>query len=159
MTSRRELAAGILDSGEMDAVRYSERIGVARGTVVRWLHDGMPVLRVARKAWINPIQADAWLAARFGGRKTIAFNRESYVYFARAEDGRIKIGWSSDVMRRVHELRKKSRQAVQLVACFPGDKPDELRLHTRFASLCDEGEWYVDNGSIAAFIRSIKAAA
>lgn len=153
--SREELAAGKLRTGEMDGKRFAEFIDVAYGTVKRWLHEGMPATRRCKKVWIDPTAAKAWIDNRFAGKKTIAFDRTGYVYFAKSESGLIKIGWGSDIMRRVQELRKARREAVHLVACFPGEKPDELRLHEQFASLRTDGEWFQDDGSIEAFIGSI----
>jgi len=154
--SREERAAGQLASGEMNGRRFAEHIGVAHGTVKRWLHEGMPARRDGNKVWITPDEARAWIEVRFAGKVTVAFKRQtSLVYFAQAEGGLLKIGWSSDVMRRVAELRKKSRQAVELLACFPGDKPDELRVHARFARLHVGGEWYRDDGSIADYLATL----
>jgi len=153
--SREERATGRLAMGEMDGKRFAEHIGVAHGTVKRWLHEGMPALRQGHLVWITPDQAKASIAERFKGRTTIAIGRNSYIYLARAEDGLIKIGWSSDVMRRIQELRKYRGQSVHLLACFPGDTPDELRLHARFSPLRSFDEWYEDDGTIAAFVRSL----
>lgn len=140
----------------MDGKRFAEHVDVAHGTVKRWLFEGMPAFREGNRVWIDLNEATTWLAKRFKGRKTIAFDRHSFIYFAQAEDRTIKIGWSADVMRRIPELRKYRRQGVHLLACFPGDKPGELRLHERFASLRwagdPEGEWYEDDGSILSFI-------
>ena len=158
MTSRFELEEGELATGEMNARRFADHVGVAHGTIKRWLAEGLPARRLPSgnsSAWINPVEGEAWIATRFKGRRTIAFSRDRCVYFARAEDARIKIGWSSDVVRRLHELRKDLGQAVQLVACFPGTKRDELRLHDRFASLRDEGEWFADDGTIVAFLERL----
>lgn len=150
MASREELKAGQLKSGEMNGRRFAEHIRVAHGTVKRWLSEGMPARRESdgHGTWITPSEAQAWIDARFQGRRTVAFDRHSVVYIARAEDGRVKIGWSSDVMRRIAELRKKQRCGVQLVACVPGDKPDELRLHSQCKHLLIADEWYRDDGTI-----------
>ncbi len=158
MTTRQEKRDGQLASGEMNGKRLSEELGVAHGTIKRWLHDGMPAIRDRGDGhvWIDPDAARAWLAERFKGRKTIAFNRQSFVYVAEREDGAIKIGWSSDVMRRIQEMRKDSTAAVQLLACFPGDKPDELRLHDRFAASRIEFEWYRPDEEVQAFIDGLR---
>ncbi len=158
--SRDERAAGRLSTGELDGKRFAEHARVAHGTIKRWLHEGMPAIQDGTRVWIEPVAADAWIAKRFNGRKTVAFDRHSYVYLAQAENEQIKIGWSSDVMRRLSELRKYRRQAVHLLACFPGNKPDELALHDRFASLSVGDEWYEDtDGSIAAYVATLGRAA
>lgn len=138
----------------MNGKEFAEHIGVAHGTVKRWLHEGLPVAkRFGRQIKIDPTVAKAWVEERFG--KTIAFDRRSVVYFAARYDGAVKIGWTSDVMRRVFELRKDSRAPVELLACFPGTKPDELALHARFAAHRLDGEWYRRSPEIDAFIMRI----
>lgn len=136
--------------------RLAEDLGIAQGTLKRWLHEGLPADRQNKHdVWIDPVQAKAWIEERFKGRKTIAFGRHSVVYFAEREDGKIKIGWSSDVMRRVFELRKYMGCAVELRACFPGDKRKENALHKRFASARETGEWYEPTKELSDFIASI----
>lgn len=162
MASRIEKARGELVSGEMNGRRFAEHIGVAHGTVKRWLHEGLPARRdpsLPKGVWIDPSAAEEWMRRRFGGRTTIAFNRVSQVYIAEREDGAIKIGFSSDIERRLRELRKITRSAVQLLACFPGGKPDELRLHDRFRHLHLGEEWYRPGADLVAFVRGFKGAA
>ena len=81
VATREERSAGVLNSGEMDGKRYAEHIGVAHGTVKRWLSEGMPARRHLKYVWITPSEADAWIAERFKGRKSIAFHRKGFVYF------------------------------------------------------------------------------
>ncbi len=161
MTTRAEKEAGQLVTGEMNCKRLAEHLGVAHGTVKRWRHEGMPCIpnRHDGHVWIDPKAAEAWLAERFKGRKTVAFNRTSLVYFAQREDGAIKIGFSSDVMRRVFELRKDARAAVELLACFPGGKPDELKLHDRFASCALGEEWFSPSDELVEFINRLRGVA
>lgn len=158
MTSRAERKAGIRATGEMNGRRFAEHIRVSHSTVKRWLVDGMPATRSLdgdQQVWIDPEAAKEWIAVRFNGRKTIAFDRRAVVYFMQREDGSIKIGFSSDVIRRLHEIRRDNRSAVELLACFPGLKPDEVRLHARFAKHCIGDEWYSPADEILAFIASL----
>jgi hypothetical protein len=160
--SRAERAAGILRTGEMNGRRFAERIDVAHGTVKRWLHEGMPARRTdcggRGGVWITPADGLAWVEARYP--KSIARGRCGVVYVAvRATDGAVKIGWTSDVMRRVQELRKLACSAVELAACFPGDKPDELRLHARFSEDRLDGEWFRPSDALLAFVNGLRAVA
>lgn len=155
MSTRKELETGLSETGLMNGRRFSEHIGVAHGTVKRWLHEGMPAERIGHKVWIDPGLATEWIDLRFEGRKTISFSRFGLVYFAKTESGLTKIGWSSDVMRRVAEMRKKRKESVELVACFPGDKPVELAIHNRFAHLREYDEFYKDDGSIESYLKSL----
>lgn len=126
---------------------YSSRIRVRYGTVRRWAHEGMPVLRVRLRGGsvpvvrVLPALADAWVRQTYPD--TVAHARESLVYFARrVADGAIKIGFTSDEERRLSELCKWYGRHV-MISTRPGDKPDELRLHARFAEhRIGETEWF-----------------
>lgn len=155
IATRAERSTGVLDSGEMDGKRYAEHIGVAHGTVKRWLSEGMPARRHHKYVWITPAEADAWIAERFKGRRSIAFQRKGVVYFIEREDGAIKIGWSSDVMRRLQEIRKEYLSACQLIACYPGNKTDELRLHATFSDCRIAEEWFRPEEHLQAFIAAL----
>jgi hypothetical protein len=127
---------------------FAAHIGVPHGTVKRWLHEGLPAVRRGGRAercrltlTIDVEAALAWISERYP--KTLSFNRRSVVYVARrSTDGAVKIGFTSDIERRVRELRKENRTAVDLIALLPGAKPDELRLHARFAEKRLDGEWF-----------------
>lgn len=155
MSTRIERSSGRLATGEMNAKRLAEHLGVAHGTVKRWLHEGMPARREDHGTWVDPKVAERWIAERFKGRRTIAFSRRGFIYFVEREDGAIKIGWSSDVMRRVSELRKKVGTAAQLIACYPGDKPEELRLHDVFRESLIGDEWFRPDACVLSFIDSL----
>lgn len=140
MITREERAAGLLATGEMNGRRFAEHLGVAHGTIKRWLHEGMPARRGEHGVWISPAEASAWVSARYP--RSIAIKRTSVVYVALRDDGAVKIGFTSDINRRIAELRKESRSAVELVACVPGAKPEELRLQSRFEATRLDGEWF-----------------
>lgn len=133
----------------MNAREFSEHAGIAYGTLMRYLMDGMPAERTdkpgsRRAVKIDPETAKAWIAERYPN--TIAKDRVSYVYVARRlKDDALKIGFSSDVVRRLQELRKYDRTPVELVAMVPGKKPDELRLHKKFQTRRLAGEWFAAN--------------
>ena len=156
--SREARTSGVLHTGELSTKCFAEHIGVAYGTEKRWVHEGLPARRSLNRVWITPDVGRAWVEARYG--TTIAVGRRGLVYVAtRATDGAVKIGWTSDVMRRVSELRKETRSAVELAACFPGDKPDELRLHERFANDRLDREWFWPSETILSFIDGLRAVA
>lgn len=143
----------------MNGKQYAEHLGVPHGTVKRWLSEGLPATRQAHAGLvhIDPGIADAWVQANKA--KSISFARTSSVYFARRDDGAIKIGWTADVPRRLAELRKETGANVALLAVLPGDKPDELRLHARFALSRLDGEWFMPSEEIAAFLRALREVA
>jgi len=154
MATREQELTGCFPDGSVDGVRAAEFLGVAHGTVKRWLREGLPCRRQNHRVFIFIDEARAWVAQRYPN--TIAVNRRSYIYFAaRATDGAIKIGWSSDVIRRMQELRKRERCPVDLLACVPGSKPDELALHERFKSCALELEWFRPTKALTSFIEGL----
>lgn len=142
----------------MNAKQYAARIGVPHGTVKRWRLEGLPgTIDSRHHLEIDVDAADAWVSAHRAG--SVSFARTASVYFARRDDGAIKIGWTSDVPRRLTELRKDTGANVTLLAAFPGDKPDELRLHARFAKHRLDGEWFMPGEAIAAFLKALRGVA
>lgn len=144
-------------SGEvLDKRAYSARIGVPPGTMGRWMSEGMPTLTIgAHAVRVDVAVADAWVAEHHP--KSVAFSRESTVYFFRRDsDGAIKIGFTSDVIRRAPELRKKG-YAVVLLAAVPGDKPLELRIQAKFSAerIDPEDEWFRASDRLVAFIEGL----
>lgn len=154
MATREETRSGRFRDGRVDGKRLAEDLGVAHGTVKRWLHEGMPCERISHQTRINPAAARAWIAERYPS--SIAFDRRAVVYFVqRDSDGAIKIGWTSDLERRLRELRRDARCLVQVLACFIGAKPDELALHARFADERLAEEWFHPSDRLLTFIVSL----
>ena len=144
--------------GTVSGQAFAASIGVRYGTVRRWTHEGMPTIRVGGIVHVDPVAAGVWVEAN--RKDTIAIRRSSVIYVIRRDrDGAVKIGWSADVGRRLTELRIKGRCEVALVVAFPGDKPDEIRLHERFAADRLDGEWFRASSAIEAFVESVRGAA
>lgn len=121
---------------------FADEIGVARGTVKRWAAEGMPKKELINGiVRVDPVEAGEWVAANHAG--SIAFRRRASVYVVeRMNDRAVKIGWTSDVERRMQELRKDTHQDVSLIGCAPADKPLELAMHAHFADRRIDGEWF-----------------
>lgn len=154
MPTREEDRRGIWSDGTMTGKRFAERIDVAYGTVKRWLREGMPCERHGNRLHIDLEIASEWVRAQHGD--SIAVNRLAVVYFVRRDSDRaIKIGWASDLVRRLHELRRNEGCVCQIVACFEGAKPDELALHGRFADELIADEWFRPSDRLLGFIGSI----
>lgn len=67
--------------------------------------------------------------------------------------GHIKIGWTSDLTKRMHSYPPNS----SLLATHPGTRSDEARLHKRFAHHRTHGrEWYAPVPSILHHIAGVK---
>lgn len=58
------------------------------------------------------------------------------------ETGRVKLGWSRDLDRRLAHLRRMSPTPLELVATLDGDRHHELALHRHFAEYRRHGEWF-----------------
>ncbi len=143
----------------MNGREYAEHLGVPHGTIKRWLSEGLPAVRGfsgdrAHHVTIDPAAADVWVAEHRPNAR--ALREQAFVYVAsRSRDGAIKIGWTSDLVRRMRELPKGIKDAVCLLAAFPGGKPDELRLHARFAAYRIDGEWFRASKEITAWVESM----
>lgn len=62
------------------------------------------------------------------------------IYFAQDLDGGpIKIGFSTDVTARIHQLELSYNRPLALLATMPGDMAREAEIHHRFAHLRLEG--------------------
>jgi hypothetical protein len=76
----------------------------------------------------------------------------SMVYFIRAADGMVKIGTSTNVLKRVKDLASQSPVPLELVAVVPGNTTDEAALHDRFNDARDHGEWFRPVPELLEFI-------
>lgn len=142
----------------MNAKQYAERLGIPHGTVKRWRHEGLPGRIKNRRVEIDIAAADTWVKEHHP--RSIAFDRSSVIYVvSRGSDGAVKIGWTSDVERRVRELRKETHDTIAILAMLPGDKPNELRLHARFAAERIDGEWFRRSSAIDAFLDALREVA
>lgn len=128
---------------------FAENIGVPVGTIKRWVHEGMPTRRMGPRVVVNEESARRWIAER--GRKI--GQRKGWVYFARADDGLIKIGFTSDLPRRMAEL------GTIHLASFEASMGLERALHRAFAGDHDHDEWFRPSTVLIAFINTLSEAA
>lgn len=76
-----------------------------------------------------------------------------YVYFIQAgRKGRIKIGWSSNVAKRLGNLQTACPEDLELLHSEPGTGRDERDLHNRFRQFHWRGEWFTPNSAIFNYI-------
>ncbi len=142
----------------MSLTAYADSIGVRRGTVKRWIGEGLPAHHIGPAVLVVPAEAEPWV--REHRTDSVAFSRRAIVYFVeRDTDRAIKIGWTSDIARRLLEFRTKQKTDVLLLAAIPGDKPLEQRLQARFAADHIEREWFRPSAELTDFIASIGAVA
>lgn len=133
--------------------QYAVALGATYGTVKRWRHEGMPAVKMGSVVRVRKSDADAWVAKKRMFEVTIG--RESVVYFARREDGAIKIGFSSDTDRRMRELKKDTRQRVVLLATIPGTKLLEMALQSKFSHARFEDEWFRPVAGLTALVECL----
>jgi len=150
--------------------QFSSEIGAKYGTVKRWVHEGMPVIRNGHekkskgghaRVRVDAAVAKAWIderrrEQRMGPKHDP--NRKSVIYFAYdAERDLIKIGFSSDPEARMKDFRKRREgmhHNVKLVGTMPGDMLVEMRIQGMFSHLRVESEWFKAEPELWAFIKS-----
>lgn len=77
----------------------------------------------------------------------------TYVYFIEAVgQGKVKIGFSSDVDARLSQLRTGSPYELRVVGRVDGGIDLEQILHDKFAKYRDDKEWFFFTKEIKAFI-------
>jgi hypothetical protein len=79
--------------------------------------------------------------------------RKSVVYFL-ADDGKIKIGFTTTLDRRMAHYRQ-TRKNLEVLGVIPGDRSKERSMHERFAKHCLHGEWFLDCGELRAAIAQV----
>lgn len=64
-----------------------------------------------------------------------------YVYFIKSKD-KVKIGYSTNIKRRIKELSICNPEKLELIYFIPGNKNLEWSLHNRFDFQHIRGEWF-----------------
>jgi len=129
-------------------------------TVRLWHGEGEPseedLAGIAAQAEKYTLDLGEWLSGRgrAGGQ---AFRmRRGSVYFLRAGE-RIKIGFATNVARRVRDIRAHLPDEPELVLTMYGSMGLERALHARFASLALRNEWFRLEAPITSFITKLQA--
>ncbi len=73
------------------------------------------------------------------------------VYFVRRLDGCIKVGWTTNLTRRLYALRTVHGW-VDLLGTMPGGVVLERELHERFAADRRDGEWFAPSELLMRYI-------
>lgn len=137
-----------MTSKRIPIYEFADSLGVKRGTMKRWRHEGMPSVDENGRIFVAPAEARAWINQH---ARLSTFDKKCHVYFAR-KDGLIKIGSSVDPSRRLRELR------VEILVTTPGDKRTELAFHTLFADAAVGNEWFRPVPELLEVIESLRAA-
>ena len=79
------------------------------------------------------------------------------VYFICDHDAKlIKIGWSYNVDRRLHDISSTNPHPLELLFCIRGDQKTESAIHQRFAAIRRQNEWFLDCPELREFIEALK---
>lgn len=79
------------------------------------------------------------------------------VYFVlRRDTNQVKIGTTGDVGARVRALAGNSGAPLELLASIKGGRKAEAKLHERFASLRQYGEWFAYEGDLVEYVQGLK---
>lgn len=85
-----------------------------------------------------------------------ACEKQRYVYFIEAVGlQKIKIGVSDDPKKRLEQLSVGSPVKLKLVGTIQGDNNLEKELHSRFAYLNSDREWFHATKELTEYIKSI----
>ena len=81
-----------------------------------------------------------------------------FVYFVQAENGLIKIGFATNVGRRIASLRTMSPLRLTILATLSKDgMKTETAYHARFSRHRQHGEWFSPHPEILAEVERIKS--
>lgn len=75
------------------------------------------------------------------------------IYFIEC-DGYVKIGYTTQLNRRVKSFATSNPHPVKLLASAPGNVEDEQELHKRFRELHHRGEWFRKTPELLAGIKA-----
>lgn len=99
---------------------------------------------------MQPVAVQEKYVLRQAKRKT-----QSCVYFFQSETGLVKIGFTTDIKKRMQGLLHGSPVPLTLLGTVAGDAKLEAELHTEFSTLRRHGEWFELNESLRQRIEAI----
>jgi hypothetical protein len=76
-------------------------------------------------------------------------------YIQRGADGPIKVGFSDDPKRRLHELQTGSGEPLRILAVIPGDRALEQEIHRRLQGCQGVGEWFKPSASELEYLQRL----
>lgn len=79
----------------------------------------------------------------------------SVVYFIQSGEY-LKIGISTNVTRRLAQLRQRMPHPAIVLHTTPGGTREERALHRRFRALHHTGEWFRYEGELVEFVESLR---
>ena len=87
----------------------------------------------------------------------ITYPEGSVVYFVGADEGSgaVKIGWSTDLKKRMSALNTGSSRALTLLAWVRGGRVVEAHFHKAFKASRVNGEWFKRTPDLVALIADL----
>jgi hypothetical protein len=83
--------------------------------------------------------------------------REGFIYFIRSHRmGAIKIGFATDVEKRMRSLKTAIAGDIELLGTVAGNVDDERALHDRFSAYRISGEWFEPADEIITHIGGLR---
>jgi len=76
------------------------------------------------------------------------------IYFLKDENNYVKIGFSTNVIRRIYSLRTSSPYKTEVLLIIKGDYEQEQELHKKFKDSFHSGEWFLFSKEIESFINN-----
>ncbi len=78
-----------------------------------------------------------------------------FVYAIGDGEGRVKIGWSADPIRRLSQINTNCPQSVGLLGVIEATKEQEAEAHNLLAPWRVSGEWFFLEGPVQKFIEML----
>lgn len=125
----------------MQALINQEKTRIASSVKPRWRRN---------ESGTRP-EIDAWLTQRC----SLPVRECERVYFVLAGDF-IKIGFSTNPLKRLAAMQTGSPYELIMLADIPGSKDDEQEIHRMFPDIHVRGEWFRDDPRIRAFIEATR---
>lgn len=79
-----------------------------------------------------------------------------FVYFFRAPNGHIKIGFSRAPMLRLPEVERDVGEPLECIGFFVGKRLDEHRLHRMFSPSPVGREWFMPTDDLLSLVESLR---
>jgi hypothetical protein len=108
--------------------------------VARYGNSFSSLRSTRRKRRLRALERGAWL-----------------VYFIRAANGMIKIGYARDLWTRLRTLQSGHSEPLEILVYSRGDPVTEERLHEAFRRYRRGGEWFEPAPPLLAYIADLQA--
>jgi hypothetical protein len=144
------------DLGESSATQEARRHRLIMGRALLMVGGAIghgqwtPFLK---RVGIAPARAAHWMAlARYVDKLPRPRDEVGFVYAVAGPAAAIKVGFATDIGRRMAELQTASPVELRLIAAIRGTRATEQALHRKLASFRMRGEWFRECDETLAII-------